>query len=157
MAAARMDPAQGYGENLLLIQKYINEGSENVWEDICRRIDAVYLTVRSALDSLEHETAFMADVKMQLGTGKKLLFKPNLVALPQIDPVTHGPNLIGCCTPWEFPAAVMRWFHEDRGISYYRMAVGEAGNFTPSAALEAARAWGESVTPSGTDGRTPGR
>jgi hypothetical protein len=147
VAVARMDPAQGYGENLLLIQKYINEGSETVWEDIRRRIDAVYFTVRSALDSLGHETAFMADVKKQLETGKKLLFKPNLVALPQIDPVTHGPNLIGCCTPWEFPAAVMRWFHEDRGISYYRMAVGEASNFTPSAALEAARAWGESVTP----------
>ena len=38
VAAARMDPARGYGENLLLIQKYINEGAENVWEDIRQRI-----------------------------------------------------------------------------------------------------------------------
>jgi hypothetical protein len=147
VAVARMDPAQGYGENIFLIQKYINEGSENVWDEICQKLDAVYSTVRCALDSLEHETPFMADVITQINAGKKLLFKPNLVALPSIDPVTHGPNLIGCCTPWEFPAAVMRWFHQDQRISYYRMAVGEAGNYTPSAAHEAARAWGESVTP----------
>jgi hypothetical protein len=49
VAAARMDPARGYGENLLLIQQYINEGSEKVWEEIRLRTDAVYLTVRSAL------------------------------------------------------------------------------------------------------------
>jgi hypothetical protein len=147
VAVARMDPAVGYGENIFLIRKYIDEGSESVWQEIRRRLDAVYLTVRSALNALERETAFMADVKKQLEAGKKLLFKPNLVALPSIDPVTHGPNLIGCCSPWEFPAAVMRWFHEEQEVSYYRMVVGEAGNFTPSAALEAARAWGERVTP----------
>jgi hypothetical protein len=88
----------------------------------------------------------MAEVKKQLNTGKKLFFKPNLVALPSIDPVTHGPNLDGCCTPWEFQAAVMRWFHEEQGVSYYQMAVGEAGNTTPSAVQNALKIWGGKLT-----------
>jgi hypothetical protein len=54
VAAARMDPAQGYGENIFLIQKYINEGSEDAWEEIRQRLDA-YIQRSSALDSLERK------------------------------------------------------------------------------------------------------
>ncbi|MFX1457408.1 MAG: DUF362 domain-containing protein, partial [Promethearchaeota archaeon] len=33
---------------------------------------------------------------------------------------------VNACTSWAFIAALMRWFHEKAGISYYKMSLGEA-------------------------------
>jgi hypothetical protein len=62
-----------------------------------------------------------------LAKGQKLLFKPNLVFLTNIDPQTHGPDT-GCTTVTElgFVAALMRWFHDKMNVSYHQMCAGEA-------------------------------
>ena len=142
IGAARMDPAKAYGAIPLLLQEYINTGSEDAWQEIRGRIDNIYLTVSSAMEALDSEEPFSAEVKKLLESGKKLFFKPNLVWLPAIDPKTHGPVLTGTCLPWEFLAALMRWFHDERDISYHQMAVGEAGTTTPVNAFTATRALG---------------
>ena len=146
VGAARMDPAEAYGPNPMLLKEYIDTGSEKAWTDIKKRIDNVYVTVSSALESLDAEAPFSGDIKEQVSSGKKLFFKPNLVTLPIIDFTTHEPRLIGSCTPWEFIAAVMRWFHDRCDITYHRMALGEAGTSMFSAAIMASRAFGTPVT-----------
>ena len=65
------------------------------------------------------------------------MFKPNTVGSTCIDPHTHGPSLgSNACTEWTFIAALMRWFHEKAGISYYKMMLGEAATAIASAAAE---------------------
>jgi hypothetical protein len=142
IGAARMDPANAYGAIPLLLQDYINRGSESSWQEILRRIDNVYLTVSKAMDELDIEEPFSGEVKKLVESGKKLFFKPNLVWLPAIDPKTHGPVLIGTCLPWEFLAALMRWFHDEHDISYYQMALGDAGTTVSASARAAARILG---------------
>jgi len=146
VGAARMDPAEGYGPVPVLLKEYIDTDSEKAWKDICRRIDNVYVTVSSALESLDAGAPFSKEVKKQVDSGKKLFFKPNLVIQPTIDFTTHAPHLPESCTPWEFVAAVMHWFHDRRDISYHRMAVGEAGTAVSAAALMASRTFGTAVT-----------
>ena len=147
VGASRMDPAEAYGAGPLLLQEYINTGSLKAWEEMRRRIDNVYAAVGRAMESLESAEPFADEVKNLLNSGKKLFFKPNLVSLPSVDPVDHSPVLIGTCLPWEFLAALMRWFHDKLDVSYHSMAVGEAGTTMPTAAFHAAKAFGlEKVT-----------
>jgi len=127
IGAARMNPDDGYGIIPMLLQEYINSGSEDAWREIRRRIDNVYLAVSTALESLNTEEPFSGEISQLLERGKKLFFKPNMVDLPLIHPKTHAPVLIDTATPWEFVAAVMRWFHDRCGVSYHQMALGEAG------------------------------
>ena len=62
-----------------------------------------------------------------MAKGQKLLFKPNLVNMSNIDPQTHGPGPGStACTEWPFVAALMRWFHDKLEITYHQMALGEA-------------------------------
>jgi hypothetical protein len=146
IGVARMNPAEAYDAIPLLLKEYINSNSEIAWEEIKSRIDKVYITVSSALEALDAEAPFSLDVMNLVRTGKKLFFKPNLVGLPIIDPDTHGPMLIGNNTPWEFLAAVMRWFHDKCGTSYYQMAVGEAGSATSQIAFVVSKTFGGRAT-----------
>lgn len=139
IGAARMDPQNAYGAVPLLLKDYINSGSEKAWAEICRRVDNVCVAVSRAMEVLDSETSFSAEVLERLKTGQKLLFKPNMVMLPLIDFQSHGPALIGNATPWEFVAALMRWFHDRLDISYHQMAMGEAGTTTSRLAAMASR------------------
>ncbi len=141
VGAARMNPDRAYGAISMLLKEYIDSGSENAWREIRLRIDNIYDTVSNAMEALDGEVSFAGDIIKHLEAGKKLLFKPNLVSLPTLDPRTHGPRLIGACTPWGFIAAVMRWFHDKRGISYHQMALGEVSSTTSLAAVVASRAF----------------
>ncbi|MBN1189744.1 MAG: DUF362 domain-containing protein [Dehalococcoidales bacterium] len=146
VGAARLDPANTYGAVSMLLKEYIDNGSEKAWEEIKTIIDRIYTGVDSALESLDNETSFSQDVTTQMESGKRLFFKPNLVVLPLIDYKTHGPGIPGANTPWEFTAAVMRWFHDKRGVSYHCMTVGEAGMTTMAAAETASLVCGTPVT-----------
>lgn len=145
VGAARMNPDRAYGAISMLLKEYIDSGSETAWREIELRIDNIYDTVSNAMEALDGEVSFSEDVIKHLEAGKKLLFKPNMVSLPTLDPSTHGPGLIGVCTPWEFITTVMRWFHDKRGISYHQMALGEAGSRTSMAAVMASKAFGGGI------------
>jgi hypothetical protein len=89
------------------------------------------------MTSLDQETAFSKEISSRIEKGQKLLFKPNLVNIFSIDPQTHGPdNGSTTCTEWAFVAALMRWFHDQLGIRYHQMAVGEAATCMPAAAAQ---------------------
>jgi hypothetical protein len=147
IGAARMDPAETYVYIAKLLQEYINTGSLIAWQEIRQSIDAIYHTVSAALEALETESPFLAEIQLQVSGGKRLFFKPNVVVLPQIDWQTHGPGIPGANTHWEFAAAVMRWFHDKAGISYHQMAVGEAGMTTPLDSDTLSRKLARKVTP----------
>jgi hypothetical protein len=135
VGAVRMDAEKSYVNIGLLLQEYINEGTEAAWEAIRKKIDYTYESLDLALSPLEAETGFIGEIKGRLTNGQKLLFKPNLVNLQNIDPQTHGPDQGSTtCTEWPFIAALMRWFHEKAGVSYYRMTLGEAATMGPGAA-----------------------
>lgn len=147
IGAARMDPSETYVYLAKLLQEYINTGSEPAWQKIRRGVDAMYVTVSIALESLEEESPFVKEVQRQVNAGKKLLFKPNWVVLPLIDWETHGPGVPGANSHWEFTAAVMRWFHDKAGITYHQMAVAEAGMTAPYDSDMISRKLGRDIPP----------
>jgi len=131
VAAVRMEPDRAYAGMPVLLQRVIDEDSAEAWEEIKGRIDYIYAGLGYALGKLDEETGFTTSVKAQVKQGKKLLFKPNLVAPLCIDPATHGEGMgHTTCTEWPFMAALMRWFHDKMDISYHEMALGEAASAT---------------------------
>ena len=62
-----------------LLQKVINENDTAAWTEITNRIDYIYANLDSSLAGLDKETGFAGEVQAQVRSGKKLLFKPNLV------------------------------------------------------------------------------
>lgn len=142
VGAARVNPDLAYGPIPMLLKRYIYDGDGAAWEEIRGRIDRIYEAVSAAMEALDVEAPFSGDVIRFLEAGKKLFFKPNIVSVPAVDWRTPAPFLMGTCTPWGFVAALMRWFHDKRGISYHQMAVGEAGTAIPGAAVMASKAFG---------------
>lgn len=135
VGVVRMDVEKSYLNIGSLLQAYINEGKETAWEAIKKKIDYTYEGLDHALASLEAETGFSEEIKLRLAKGQKLLFKPNLVNIQNIDPQTHGPDVGSTtCTEWPFVAALMLWFHEKIGVSYYQMTIGEAATLMPASA-----------------------
>ena len=135
VGAVRMDVSESYAGIGGLLQEYINKSDEVVWEKMKAKIDYTYENLDQALTPLETETGFSREIKSRIGKGQKLLFKPNLVNINNIDPGTHGPGMGStACTEWPFVAALMRWFHDKVGISYHQMALGEAATTMPLAA-----------------------
>jgi hypothetical protein len=126
VGAVRMDPSASYIAIPLLLQKYINEGDKSAWGEIKGRIDYTCENAGKALSALDKETAFAREVKARVAKGQKLFFKPNLVNPNSIDPVSHGPGTVVTMTPWGYVAAIMRWFHDELGITYHQMSLGEA-------------------------------
>jgi hypothetical protein len=135
VAVARMDVKKSYKGTGLLLQKVIRDADEAAWNDIKAKINYTYENIDAALTSLEEETGFLALLRKRLDLGQKILFKPNLVSTENIDPYTYGPTAGSTGnTEWPFVAAVMRWFHDKAGISYYRMCIGEAATALSSVA-----------------------
>ena len=135
IGVVRMDVKKSYVGVSALLQKYINNSDQESWSKIKEKVDYTFESIDYALTPLEKETAFFTQIKEKLEKGQKLLFKPNLVNPMCIDPQTHGFSLgHNTCTDWTFIAALMRWFHEKGGISYYQMSIGEAATVFNAAA-----------------------
>jgi hypothetical protein len=135
VGVVRLDVAKSYAGVGELLQRFINDQDQEAWGRIRAKIDYTYESLDSALGVLEAQTRFSREIRERVQKGQKLLFKPNLVNLQCIHPQTHGPDLGStACTEWPFTAALMRWFHDRLGVSYYHMALGEAATLMPSAA-----------------------
>jgi hypothetical protein len=108
----------------LLQGQKIGRNDSKSWEIIKSKIDYIYNNLDYALNELERETSFGLKVQSELKKGKKLFFKPNLVAPQVIDPVSHGEGPgAPVCTEWPLMAALMRWFHDKLNINYHQMAL----------------------------------
>lgn len=135
VGVVRMDVEKSYAGTGELLQEFINSSSNEAWSRIKEKIDYTYENLDLALTPLESETGFAKEIKSRLEKGQKLLFKPNLVNPANIHPQTHGPDFgYTACTEWPFIAALMRWFHDKLGVSYYQMSIGEAATAMTSAA-----------------------
>ena len=109
VCGARMDPSKAYAEIPELLQKVINDDDRDAWAAIVKKIDYIYAHVDHSLVYLDRETNFIEEVQSQVKSGKKLLFKPNLVGPQVIEPDTHGEDLgAPICTDWSVIAALMR-------------------------------------------------
>ena len=117
IGAVRLNPELAYHAIPVLLKEVIDEGSEKAWAEIVSRIDYIYSGLGHAMEALDSDCGFSTEVKVRVGRGQNLFFKPNIVMPGTIDRMTHGPGNIGVCTPWEFVAALMRWFHDRLGIS----------------------------------------
>lgn len=131
ISGVRLDPSRAYSQIPELLQKVINLNDQTAWYSIRDKIDYIYENLDYAMAGLNRETAFSSKVQSEIKSGKKLMFKPNLVAPQIIDSQSHGeaPGAV-VCTEWPFVAALMRWFHDKLGINYSQMALGEASSST---------------------------
>jgi len=139
IGAVRLDPASAYIGIPALLQSVINEDNTAKWQEICSRIDYTHNAIAIALEALDAKTGFSSRIQQRVERGQNLLFKPNLVAPSDIDPVSHGPGNSATCTPWPFIAALMRWFHDQLDISYHSMSLGEGATVTSALAATLTR------------------
>ncbi|MFX0027683.1 MAG: DUF362 domain-containing protein [Candidatus Hermodarchaeota archaeon] len=127
VGVARMDVGKSYEGIGELLQKVIKNSDMESWNQIKAKIDYTFQNIDPALIFLEQETSLSLQIKKRVEKGQKLLFKPNLVNPMNIDPQTYEEGMGSfACTNWVFIAALMRWFHDKMGISYYQMMIGEA-------------------------------
>jgi hypothetical protein len=146
IGVVRLDPDKSYTGTAELLQQVINEDSDEAWNRIKKKIDYTYKGLELALGPLRRSAGIEEEIKKRLGKGQKLLFKPNLVNILNIDPQNHGPALGHmACTEWPFVAALMRWFHDTLGICYHQMAIGEAATM-----MSASSALFSMINPTGT-------
>jgi hypothetical protein len=136
-----------YGGVPRMLQKVVNESDKVAWAEIKNKIDYIYTNLDHSLAELDRETGFASKMLSQIKSGKKLFFKPNLVAPSGIDPITHseGPGA-PVCTEWPLVAALMRWFHDKLGIHYHQMALGEASASTFLLAANFSQASGKTIS-----------
>jgi hypothetical protein len=147
VCGVRMEVSRAYAGIPGLLQKVINDNDVAAWAEISEKIDYIYGNLNYSLAGLDRETSFAGEVQTQVWSGKKLLFKPNLVAPKVIDPVTHGEDLgAPICTEWPLIAALMRWFHDKLEISYHQMALGEASTCTFIFSFSYSKISGNSIT-----------
>ena len=147
ISGVRMDVSRAYAGIPGLLQKVINDNDAAAWREITDKIDYIYDNLDYSLAGLDRETGFAGEVQSQIRSGKKLLFKPNLVCPSVIDPVTHGEGEgASICTEWPLVAALMRWFHDKLDLSYYQMALGEAASATFTLACMYSEAIGKAIT-----------
>jgi hypothetical protein len=135
VGVVRLDPDAAYAGMGELLQAYINGTDPEAWDKIRARIDYMYSNLDWAMDPVMRVTGFSGEIQSGIKKGRKLFFKPNLVAMTCIDPETHGPDrAITACLEWSFLAALMRWYHDRMGVRYFEMAMGEAATMMSSAA-----------------------
>lgn len=129
IGGVRVEVSRTYAEIHGLLQKVINDNDGAAWAKITGKIDYIFDNLDYALQIVGPETGLGKAVQAQIRSGKKLLFKPNLVCPQVIDPITHGegPGAI-LCTEWPLIAALMRWFHDKLDITYHQMTLGEAAS-----------------------------
>ena len=90
VSGVRMEVSKAYAEIPVLLQKVIDQNDQNAWQEITNKIDYIYSNLDFSLGKLDKETGFGKEVQSQIKHGKRLLFKPNIVAPLVIDPTTHG-------------------------------------------------------------------
>jgi hypothetical protein len=73
-----------------LLQKVIDDNDAAAWAEILNKIDYLYDQLDDSLGALDRKTGFAGEVQARVRSGKKLLFKPNLVGPMVIDPASHG-------------------------------------------------------------------
>lgn len=147
VSGVRMDVNQAYAGIPRLLERVINENDHLAWTEIKKRIDAITSHLGFVFEALDRRTGFAGGVQSQVRSGKKLLFKPNLVSPSVIDPATHGEGAGSpICTEWALIAALMRWFHDRLDIPYSAMALGEASTSTFFMAHLYSRITGKTVT-----------
>ncbi len=147
ISGVRMEVSRAYAGIPGLLQKVINDNDAAAWTEIADKIDYIYDHLDYSLAGLDRETGFAGEVQAQVRSGKKLLFKPNLVGPVVIDPATHGEGLgAPICTEWPLVAALMRWFHDKLSLSYYQMTLGEASTGTFFLASMFNKASGKTIT-----------
>ncbi len=127
VGVSKVDADSAYPAIGKLLKQVIETSDQDAWADIKSRIDYIYHNLDKALTALDQTEGFVQKIRDRLKIGQKLLFKPNLVCVENINPYTLLPFPGSYAnTEWPFAAAVMRWFHDRAGISYYQMSVGEA-------------------------------
>ncbi len=148
ICGVRMEVSRAYPGVPALLQKVINDNDTGAWTEITAKIDYIYDHLDYSLAGLDKETGFAGEVQAQIKSGKKLLFKPNLVNPMVIEPMNHGEDLAGAplCTEWPLIAALMRWFHDKLDISYHQMALGEAATGAFLTALIYSKIAGKNIT-----------
>ncbi len=147
ISGVRMDTSKAYFQIPELLQKFINENDSSAWSVITDKINYIYSNVDCALTGLNRETDFGSKVQLEIRSGKKLLFKPNLVNPSVIDHETHGEALgAAICTEWPLVAALMKWFHDRLNINYYQMTLGEASTSTFVVSAMYSKALGKTIT-----------
>ena len=147
ISAVRMDPSKAYSLIPSLLEKYIDNNDSLAWTEIIDKIDYIYSNLDYALVGLDRETDFIGKIQSQLKSGKKLLFKPNLVNPNAIDMTTHGEGAgAAICTEWPLIAALMRWFHDKLHVNYFQMALGEASTTTFFLSYSYSKATGKNIT-----------
>lgn len=147
VSGVRMDASRAYKDIPELLQKVIDEDDDAAWAAIINKINYIYDQVDISLGSLDQETGFISEVLKHIKSGKKLLFKPNLVGPQVIDIDTHGEGLgAPICTDWSVIAALMRWFHDKLSIDYNQMALGEASTSSILMELMASKITGKTIT-----------
>ncbi len=147
ISGVRMEVSKAYGGIPALLQKVINENDQSAWQEIINKIDYIYSNLDFSLGNLDRETGFGEEVRSQIKLGKKLLFKPNIVAPLVIDANTHGEGSSAIVTTeWPLIAALMRWFHDQLDIHYHQMALGEASTSTFLIAELAGKLFGQAVS-----------
>jgi hypothetical protein len=148
ITGCRLEAAKAYAGVPELLQKVIDSNDSDAWEEIGRRIDYIYQHLDIAMTELDRRTGFAQQVNARLAAGKKLLFKPNIVGANCIDFVSHGEGLgSAITTDWTFFAALMRWFHDSFGISYYQMAMGEGSTTSGLMSRMFSDLSGQTITP----------
>lgn len=146
VSGSRMDVSQAYAGVPALLQKVIDDDDTAAWTEILSKIDYIYTNLDSSLSGLDRETGFANEVQAQVRSGKKLLFKPNLVGPTVIDPMTHNEGLgAPICTEWPLIAALMRWFHDTLAIGYHQMSLGEASSSTALLSAMFSRSAGKAI------------
>ncbi|MBI9075238.1 MAG: DUF362 domain-containing protein [Desulfatibacillum sp.] len=129
LGVSRVSAERSYQGISALLKNVIENADQDAWAEIKNKIDYTFENLNKALSSLEKEEEFLGAIKARVEDGRKLLFKPNLVTVENIEPYTHT-MLPGACanTEWAFVAAAMRWFHDKGKIRYDQMCLGEAAS-----------------------------
>jgi hypothetical protein len=135
IGAVRVKPQLSYVGVPELLEKYIKEKDETAWHAIRERIDYTYGVLGHALWPVLLKDNLKDKILAEIKAGKKLFFKVNLInpkVLELAGDGTPGTTTgVAACTDWAFVAALMRFFHDELGVRYSQMAVGEAGSLMP--------------------------
>jgi hypothetical protein len=136
IGVVRLNPQLSYVGVPDLLEKHIKKQDETAWPEITEKINYTYKGLSNALTPVLMTENLKEGILADIKAGKKLFIKPNLVVPRTLDLAGDGTPgsraSVYACTDWAFIAALMRFFHDDLGIRYYQMALGEAGTLMPA-------------------------
>lgn len=145
ISGVRIDPEVTYLKVSDLLQRYL-KGDLYAWIKITEQIDYLYNSFQIAMAYFTKESNFLTLLDKKLRSGKKLVFKPNIVAPLTIDPTTYGSvEKTSICTEWVIVAAVMRWFHDKCDIDYSCMALAEGSTLAATLAASYSQDYDENI------------